>query len=243
MKIAGLTDPGRTRESNEDAIAFDEKTGFLVVADGVGGHAGGETASAMAVEAFRAGFHYRTSLDKRDPGEETEFLRHLIEKANRAIHARSREPRFAEMGSTVVALSLARGAVAVAHVGDSRAYRFRKGKIQRLTRDHSMADAKRGFGLFQKSEEEVRRDPLRHVVLRALGHEPDVACDAASHTTRPGDLYLLCTDGLHDAITEQDMAAALTEKGEDLPAAAAALVALANRNGGQDNITVGIARI
>ncbi|MCU0722291.1 MAG: protein phosphatase 2C domain-containing protein, partial [Planctomycetes bacterium] len=204
MKIAGRTDPGRVRARNEDALAFDEKTGFLAVADGVGGHAGGATASAMAVEAFRAGFRYRTAVDKRDPEEEKEFLRHLIEKANRAIHARSREPRYAEMGSTLVALSAARAAVAVAHVGDSRAYRFRKGKISRLTRDHSMADARRGFGLFRRSEEEVRRDPMRHVVLRALGHEADVACDAAVHPVRPGDVFLLCTDGLHDALTEKD---------------------------------------
>jgi protein phosphatase len=241
MNIAGLTDPGRVRDGNEDAIAFDEKTGFLVVADGVGGHAGGETASAMAVEAFRLGFRYRTSFEKRDGAEEKEFLRHLIEKANRAIHARSREPRYAEMGSTVVALSAARGAVAVAHVGDSRAYRVRKGKILRLTRDHSMADAKRGFGLFRRSEEEVRRDPLRHVVLRALGHEPDVSCDTAVHAARAGDVFLLCTDGLHDMIGEKDMAWIVSEKGADLPAAAAALVALANRNGGPDNVTVGLA--
>jgi protein phosphatase len=240
MKIAGLTDPGRVRDANEDAIAFDEKTGYLVVADGVGGHAGGETASAMAVEAFRLGFRYRTSFEKRDGPEEKEFLRHIIEKANRAIHVRSREPRFAEMGSTVVALSVAKGAVAVAHVGDSRAYRFRKGKVSRLTRDHSMADAKRGFGLFRRSEEEVRRDPLRHVVLRALGHEPEVACDAAVHAARAGDVYILCTDGLHDMVTEKDMAWIIAENAEDLPAAAAALVALANRNGGPDNVTVGL---
>jgi protein phosphatase len=240
MKLAGRTDTGLVRTHNEDALTFDNQAGVLVVADGVGGHAKGETAAAMAVDVFREGFRYRTGFETRDPKEEREFISHLVEKANRMIHRVTSRPGFRDMGTTLVVLSAARHAVVIGHVGDSRAYRFRRGKLKRLTRDHSVADSKRLFGLFARPEEEHRRDPLRNVVLRALGPEPEVTSEVAAHTRKKGDLYLLCTDGLSDYVSEKDMAWTLQEKAGDLDAAAAALIDLANRNGGHDNVTVGL---
>ncbi|MHC4600777.1 MAG: PP2C family protein-serine/threonine phosphatase, partial [Planctomycetota bacterium] len=205
MRTAGRTDTGIVRTHNEDAIAFIEQAGVLVLADGVGGHAGGETAAAMAVEVFRKAFRYRTNFERRDPREEKEFLEQLVAKANQAVHRIASKPGLTDLGTTLVAISAARGAVAVAHVGDSRAYLYRRGKLKRITRDHSVADSKRVFGFFKRSEEDHRRDPLRNVVLRALGPEPKVKSDVAVFSRKAGDLFLLCTDGLSDYVSEKDM--------------------------------------
>jgi serine/threonine protein phosphatase PrpC len=240
VKTAGRTDTGLVRTNNEDAIVFNEKTGVLVVCDGVGGHAGGETAAAMAVSVFREGYRHRAGFEQRDPREEAEFLRQLIDRANGAIHRIASKPGLTEMGTTLVALSAARNSVVVAHVGDSRAYRFRRGKLKRLTRDHSVSESKKWLGIFPRSEEDHRRDPLRNVVLRALGPEPDVTSEVAIHNRKPGDIFLLCTDGLSDYVSTKDVVWTLQEKGEDLKAAANALIDIANRNGGHDNITVGL---
>ncbi|MHC5039980.1 MAG: PP2C family protein-serine/threonine phosphatase [Planctomycetota bacterium] len=240
MKAAGRTDTGLVRAHNEDAIAFDDKAGVLVVADGVGGHAGGETAAVMAVSVFREAFRFRSAYDKRDSREEKEFLEHLVDKANFAIHRITSRPGLKEMGTTLVALSAARNSVVVAHVGDSRAYLYRRGKLKRLTRDHSVVESKKIFGLFPRSEEAQRRDPLRNVVLRALGPDPRVHSEVTVHGRKRGDLFLLCTDGLTDYVSEKDIQWAIEERGDDLDAAALAMIDLANRNGGHDNITVGL---
>jgi len=242
VKIAGRTDTGIVRTRNEDAFATHEEAGLLVVADGVGGQAGGETAASMAVSVFREGFRNRPAWDRRDPDEETAFLEYLLEKANRAIYKVASKPSAPDMATTLVALSAARRSVAVLHVGDSRAYRFRRGRLKRVTSDHSVAESKRLFGLFSRSEEERRRDPLRHVVLRALGQHPEVKCDVRKVRRRAGDLFLLCTDGLSDYVSEKDIAWTLGDKGEDLQAACDALVDLANKSGGHDNITAGLIR-
>ncbi|MHC4777495.1 MAG: PP2C family protein-serine/threonine phosphatase [Planctomycetota bacterium] len=240
MRTAGRTDTGLVRKHNEDALAFDEKAGVLVVADGVGGHAGGETAAAMAVEVFRQAFKFRTNYEIREAKEEKEFIEQLVVKANLAVHRVASKPGLTDLGTTLVAISAARKAVVIAHVGDSRAYLFRKGKLKRLTRDHSVADSKRVFGFFRRPEEEHRRDPLRNVVLRALGPDPKVKSDVALFSRKAGDLFLLCTDGLSDYVSEKDIVWTLTEKEGGLEGAAEALIGLANRNGGHDNITVGL---
>lgn len=241
MKIAGLTDTGLKRSHNEDAIAFDPAQGWLVVADGVGGHAGGETAATLAVAVFKEAYTYRGGWEGRDLAEEEEFLELLVGKANRAIHKQASIPKYAAMGTTIVALGACRKGVALVHVGDSRAYLFRRGKLKRLTRDHSYADSKRRFGFFSRNEEEHRRDPLRNVVLRALGPEATVKCDVNRHGWKRGDVFLLCTDGLSDYVSSKDMSWTLSDKGDDLEGAAKTLIDLANRNGGHDNITVGLA--
>ena len=241
MKISGLSDRGLVRSHNEDAMAFDETIGYLVVADGVGGHAAGETAAMMAVEVFKEAYRFRAAYERRPPSEEKEFLELLSAKANMAIHKMSKTPSLAEMGTTIVALSACKGFVAVMHVGDSRAYLFRNKRLKRITADHSFADARRVFGLFRRSDEEIRRDPLRNVVLRALGPEPEVKCDVALHRVKPGDVFLLCSDGLSDYVSEKTISWTMSEKGADLAAAAEALVGLANANGGHDNVTVGLA--
>lgn len=242
MRTAGRTDTGLVRTHNEDAFAADEEAGILVVADGVGGHVAGDTAAVMAVAVFQEGYKFRRNPDQRDPAEEAEYLTLLIARANRAIHKVSNRPGLADMGTTLVAVSAARGSVVVAHVGDSRAYRFRRGRLKRLTRDHSFADRGRLFGLLKRPEEAHRRDPLRNVVLRALGPDPEVKSETSIVGRKAGDLFLLCTDGLSDYVSEHDIVWALKEKGADLDAAADALVDLANRNGGHDNVTVGLVR-
>jgi serine/threonine protein phosphatase PrpC len=242
VKIAGRTDTGIVRTRNEDAFACNEQAGLLVVADGVGGQSGGQTAASLAVSVFREGFKNRPAWDHRDPDEEAEFLEFLLDKANRAIYKIASKPSAPDMATTLVALSAARRSVAVLHVGDSRAYLYRRARLKRITSDHSIAESKKVFGIFSRSEEARRRDPMRHMVLRALGQNPEVRCDVRKVRRKPGDVFLLCTDGLSDYVSEKDIAWTLGDKGEDLQAACDALVSLANRSGGHDNITAGLIR-
>jgi protein phosphatase len=224
---AALTDPGRVRRRNEDSFVCEPP--LFAVADGMGGAQAGEIASRIAATAFReAG-----SADTADPGAR---LRSIIQEANRRIYARAaRDPEVAGMGTTVTAALLAGDAVAVGHVGDSRAYRIRDGVLEQLTDDHSLvADLVRSGRL---SPEEAELHPQRSVITRALGTDPAVEVDSFSIEASPGDVYLLCSDGLTTMVDEETVLAAVSS-GSDLAAAARILVDAANREGGEDNVTV-----
>ncbi len=225
------TDTGRQRRDNEDS-AF-ARAPVFVVADGMGGAQAGEVASRIAVEAFEQGLP--------DSGSPEERLASRVREANQQIYERSRADRGrAGMGTTLTAAYVDDTHVAIAHVGDSRAYMFRDGSLQRLTQDHSLVDelVRRG----KLTEEQAAEHPQRSIITRALGPEPDVEVDTWTYPARAGDVVLLCSDGLTSMISETRVAAILAAH-ENLEEAADALIREANEAGGRDNITVVLFRL
>ena len=225
------TDTGRQRRDNEDS-AF-ARAPVFVVADGMGGAQAGEVASRIAVEAFEHGLP--------DSGSPEERLATRAREANQQIYERSRADRGrAGMGTTLTAAYVDDTHVAIAHVGDSRAYLFRDGTLQRLTQDHSLVDelVRRG----KLTEEQAAEHPQRSIITRALGPEPDVEVDTWTYPARAGDVVLLCSDGLTSMISEDRVKATLAEH-ENLDDAADALIREANEAGGRDNITVVLFRL
>ncbi len=220
------TDTGRQRSENEDSLFV--RAPIFVVADGMGGAQAGEVASKTAADAF----------DRDLPeGPPERFLRETIEEANRRIHELARDdPSKAGMGTTITAAIVdAQGEeVGIGHVGDSRAYRLRRGKLERLTRDHSLVEEMRRKG--QITDAQAEDHPQRSIITRALGPEPDVEVDLQTVPASPGDLFLLCSDGLTTMVSEDRIAAVLSAAGS-MREAVRTLVEEANGAGGRDNIT------
>jgi serine/threonine protein phosphatase PrpC len=233
LRIAGATDVGRVRRINQDAYGYfpDEDRGevLLVVADGLGGHRGGEVASLMAVEAL--GARIRDGND--DPGRR---LKSAIDGANQEILEVAREDRDLEgMGTTIVCLLLVDNRPAVvAHVGDSRLYRLRGEAFTAITEDHSLVATLLREGVL--NEEEAKRDPRRNQILRALGVRDEIEVEVADIRPVAGDRYLLCSDGLH-GLVDDDETKRLLAVDDDPAEAAGNLIAAANSAGGNDNIT------
>jgi PPM family protein phosphatase len=225
------TDTGRQRRDNEDAAYA--RAPVFVVADGMGGAQAGEVASRIAIEAFEQGLP--------DDGSPEERLASRVREANHQIYERSRADRGrAGMGTTLTAAYVDDAHVAIAHVGDSRAYLFRDGTLQRLTQDHSLVDelVRRG----KLTEEQAAEHPQRSIITRALGPEPDVEVDTWTYPARAGDVILLCSDGLTSMISEERVREIL-ESQHNLEAVADALINEANEAGGRDNITVVLFRL
>jgi len=220
------TDTGRQRHANEDA--YYARAPVFVVADGMGGARAGEVASQAATDAF----------DRELPEAPAEqILRETIEAANREIHELARQdPSRAGMGTTITAAIVNPEAdeVSIGHVGDSRAYRFRAGKLERLTRDHSLVEEMRRKG--QLTDEQAEDHPQRSIITRALGPERQVEVDVQTVQARPGDVFLLSSDGLTTMIDDKRIAR-LLNGASSMDAAVRALVDEANRAGGRDNIT------
>ena len=225
------TDTGRQRRENEDsAIA---RAPMFVVADGMGGARAGEVASQIAIESFQRGLP--------DSGNSEEQLAERVREANRAIYDRaSQEPDLSGMGTTLTAAYVLDSEVAIAHVGDSRAYLFRDGELRRLTQDHSLVGELVARG--KLTEEQAAEHPQRSIITRALGIEREVEVDTWSHPVRAGDIVLLCSDGLTSMISEERVAEALAGA-PALEEAASRLIAEANAAGGRDNITVVLFRL
>jgi protein phosphatase len=234
---AAATDTGQIRAANQDsygAFTDADHARLFVVADGMGGHRGGETASRIAVETIGEVFR------RSEEGPEA-TLRDAFQAANQRIwQAAQEDADLHGMGTTGVALLLLPGEpLWLAHVGDSRAYRFRRGVLELLTVDHSMVEHMRERGLL--TEEEAEHHPERNVILRSLGVQPTVEVDIASVATEPGDQFLLCSDGLSSVVPAAEIAAVLERH---RPAdAARLLVDLANQRGGPDNVTVQVVQI
>jgi PPM family protein phosphatase len=235
------SDTGCVREMNEDsglyhkpseADALASKGVLLVVADGMGGHSAGEVASKMAVDLV-----LRLYYDS--PSAAPDALREAVEEANREIHAASLEDESRRgMGTTCTALAILGGEGFAAHVGDSRLYMLRGGKIYLLTEDHSAVMEMVKLGLITMDEARTHED--KNVILRALGTSPEVEVSTLTpFPVRAGDRYLLCSDGLYDLVTDEEMERELTAS-EDIHAAGERLIAIAKARGGHDNITVGI---
>ncbi len=221
------TDTGRQRQANEDS--FLARSPLFVVADGMGGAQAGEVASMTAVKAFEGGL---------PDGDLEEALENSIGLANRTIHDQAHaDESLAGMGTTITAASVdSEGEqVVIGHVGDSRAYRLRDGILQRLTRDHSLVEEMRRRG--QITEEQAEDHPQRSIITRALGPEPEVEVDIQSVPSEPGDLFMLCSDGLTTMVGDERIKKLITDS-TTLEAATRALVDEANRAGGRDNITV-----
>ncbi|MBV9421416.1 MAG: Stp1/IreP family PP2C-type Ser/Thr phosphatase [Solirubrobacterales bacterium] len=230
-ETAWKTDTGRQRKDNEDN-AF-ARAPIFVVADGMGGAQAGEVASRIAIEAFEQGLPDRGSAEER--------LADRVREANRRIYERSRsEHERAGMGTTLTAAYVDDAHLAIAHVGDSRAYRFRDGSLERLTQDHSLVEE---LVRQQKlTPEQAAEHPQRSIITRALGPEPDVEVDTWTYAARGGDILLLCSDGLTSMVSEERVAEIIASS-ESLQRAADELVDEANEAGGRDNITVVLFRL
>ncbi len=229
---AGTTDAGRKRRRNEDS--FVREPPLFAVADGMGGAQAGEVASRLAAAAFRE-FH---EADERDPEERVAAI---IQEANRRIYERARSDAQASgMGTTITAALVSGGSVAIGHVGDSRAYRLRGGRLEQLTEDHSLvADLVRSGRL---TPEEADAHPQRSVITRALGTDLEVDVDTFTVEAEADDVFVLCSDGLTTMVDDEDIARTVANA-DSLEHATKALVKAANRAGGEDNVTVVLFRL
>ena len=230
MKVFVQTDVGRVRPINEDSYYLPrEGERFCAIADGMGGHNAGEIASAMAVRVFSGEMRMCRWIDGAS-------MRRAVERANSAVHARSRcVEQYSGMGTTFTALALGNGSAYIAHVGDSRIYRLRGGRLEQITQDHSLVEELVRARIITR--EEARTHPRRNIITRALGTQGDNAPDLLAADRKTGDLWLLCTDGLTGMVSDGDIARTLKET-DDLDAAADSLLAQALDAGGRDNVTL-----
>jgi len=239
----GITDVGLKRGHNEDNYLINEELNLFVVADGMGGHAGGEYASAIAVNTVEEIVSSMAvgAEDGTDPTELTrQKLSHAIRLSGRRIFEKAREQtEFHGMGTTVVVVLVENGNAFVAHVGDSRVYLLRDGAIEQVTEDHSLIAEKIRHGLI--TPEEAKSHRMRNVITRSLGYQEDVEVDLTVRAIRRGDQYLLCSDGLSGHVDDEEMANLMLANSPQN--AARKLVILACDRGGDDNITTVIARV
>ncbi|MEO0463957.1 MAG: protein phosphatase 2C domain-containing protein [Pseudomonadota bacterium] len=232
MMSVGQTHPGLVRDRNEDSFFADAPNCFWVVADGMGGHSGGDQASEAITQLMRI-----TQLPSAFvPSSHT--LSDAIYSANQAIWERSQELG-EQMGSTIVTLYVREGRYAIMWVGDSRAYLLRRGELARLSRDHSQVQAMVDAGTL--SEEEAEEHPMAHVLSRALGVAPQVDIDATAGSVRPGDVFLLCSDGLTGLVSDAEISDIVNSTTID--DAVEELLELVMERGAPDNVTIVLAEV
>jgi protein phosphatase len=238
----GATDPGKKRANNEDALFLNDQLGLYAVADGIGGSEGGEVASRIAVETLAEAMPDLLGEKDRTPPKarvctdapSLSALKEAFTLANRAIdQQRSQDPGLANMGTTLTTLLLRDKQAFIAHIGDSRAYLFRAGKLLQLTADHSFVAEQVRAGTF--TLEQARSSPYRHMITRALGIAGDAKADLTNHALQEDDRFLLCTDGLTEMVADADIGRALATSSPQ--EAVQKLLAAANERGGVDNIT------
>ncbi|MEW6694701.1 putative protein phosphatase 2C-type [Tepidimonas thermarum] len=233
LLFTAATDTGRLRPNNEDAVLTDAELGLAVLADGMGGYQAGEVASRLCCEAVQ------TSL-RADDGPAGaalgERLRRAIEAANQTVYDHARHyPAYRGMATTVVAVLIDGARLAVGHVGDSRLYRLRQGQLVGLTRDHTLVQEQVDAGVLSAAA--ARAAQHRNLVTRAVGVAPWVDITLTEHVIAPGDTYLLCSDGLHDGLTDAEITRILCRAGPPAQTVQA-LIDAANAAGGHDNIAV-----
>lgn len=236
------TDPGLVRGNNEDSVTFDAASGLAVLADGMGGYNAGEVASAMATTFIRSELgRWLTEAGQQTAARDVRRAMEICaDHANRAIfNAANANPQYAGMGTTLVVAVFQGERLMLGHIGDSRCYRLREGLLTRITRDHSLLQEQLDAGLI--TLEEAAGSLHKNLITRALGVEDAVLLEVNEHRTVPGDLYLLCSDGLSDMMDEEDIAAILRTDAA-LPQMATRLIDNANANGGRDNISVLLAQ-
>ena len=249
INFAELSDTGRVRDHNEDAIRSDPDIGLMVLADGMGGYNAGEVASGIAVQivtdmaiegAERQG---RDDIDSHSGlMRQSIVLRDAVYRANKIIFQTAKSQTHCEgMGTTIVACMFFDNKISVAHVGDSRAYRLRDGDLVQLTLDHSLLQELVDRGFY--SAEEAQRSTNRNYVTRALGVEPTVEVEVHEHDVLPQDIYLLCSDGLPDMVEDEDIHLTISTFNASLDVVGQQLVELANDHGGRDNVSVMLAQV
>ena len=249
LEFASATDPGRVRSHNEDSIGLEPDIGLAILADGMGGYNAGEVASGIAVEVVRA--EIRLALNGRTlhaihpaTGQtEAERIAHEhATRANSSIFETARsQPQYAGMGTTLVVTLFFDNRICVAHIGDSRLYRLRGETFEQITRDHSLLQEQIDSGMITREAAKLSNN--KNLVTRALGIDAEVDTEVHVYETKPGDTYLLCSDGLSDMVGDEDMQLTLTSLQANLQLAAEQLVQQANDNGGRDNISVILVRV
>jgi protein phosphatase len=242
IKAFGLSDVGRRRENNQDSLLIEPERRLFAVADGMGGHAAGEIASHMAIEALSETLD-RSSWNGNDaPRTVASALEHAFAEGNRRIcESVVARGEWRGMGTTIVAMIALDDRAVIGHVGDSRAYLLRSGTLRRLTHDHSWVSEQVRMGLM--TDEEAHRHPMRNIVTRALGNRPALDVDIIEADARPADVFLLCSDGLNSMLTDDEIHRTLMGHVKDPESACRRLVELANSKGGEDNITVIVCRV
>ncbi len=244
-----VSDTGKVREHNEDAIAADMEVGLLVLADGMGGYNAGEVASGIAVRTITS--MVQEGVDREDRGDldahsgmvrQSIILRDAIARANKIIYQTAQsQPQCEGMGTTIVACLFHDNRVSIAHVGDSRLYRLRDGRFEQMTMDHSLLQELVDRGFY--SPEEAQRATNRNYVTRALGVEPSVEIEIREDEVFQDDIYVLCSDGLSDMVEDEDIHLTISTFSANLDMVGKQLIQLTNDNGGRDNVSVIIARV
>jgi serine/threonine protein phosphatase PrpC len=245
LEVASATHPGKVRSHNEDSIAADAEVGLAVLADGMGGYNAGEVASGIAVAMIAAELKKVLADNKADALDDSGAERLLGEhamKANAAIYqAAQNQAQYSGMGTTLVVALWYDNRMAVGHIGDSRLYRLRGDVLEQVTRDHSLLQEQIDSGMITR--EQARYSQNKNLVTRAVGIDPEVDAELHTYPVQPGDIYLLCSDGLSDMVTDEDIQHTLSSLRANLPLAAEHLVQQANDNGGRDNISVILVRV
>ena len=240
---AGASDIGQKRKTNQDSICIYPKRHFFAVSDGMGGHNGGDIASQMSVEIFPK------YLDEQaDRMSASSLLENLVKHVNDAIYEHGQKNEELQgMGTTVSAILFDGSTANIANVGDSRTYLVSKGRIYQLTRDHSLVQEKLNLGIYDR--EGAAKDPQKNVLIRTVGFEPEVEVDIYHYKVTRNDLFLVCSDGLHGKVSDEDILYIINKRipapaqatQEELDQAVKDLIEQANLNGGQDNISVVLA--
>ena len=249
LEIVTATDSGMVRSHNEDSIVADASSGFVILADGMGGYNAGEVASGIAAAMLSTGL--KQVLDGADPGSiepesgETlavKILGEQIAGANASIYqAAKSQPQYSGMGTTLVVGLFYDNRLSVAHIGDSRLYRLRGDEFKQITRDHSLLQEQIDSGMI--TEEMARFSQNRNLVTRALGIDNEVEPEIHTYEVEVGDVYLLCSDGLNDMVEDDEIQLTLSSLQANLQLASQQLVQMANDNGGRDNVSVILVRI
>ena len=237
------TDTGRARSNNEDSVAIDEWSSLVVLADGMGGYNAGEVASSMATSFIKSELG-RWLSEAAGTATDTDVRRAMeicVDNANRAIfNSANSNPRYSGMGTTLVLGVFRENRLLLGHVGDSRGYRLRAGRLTQITHDHSLLQEQIDAGLI--TAEQAAFSANKNLVTRAVGVEDTVLLEIHQHDVLPGDVYVLCSDGLTDMLDDETIAQ-LLQRCDLLPEAATALIDAANDAGGKDNISVVLARV
>lgn len=246
LQFVSKTDTGLVRSHNEDAVELAAKDQIAVLADGMGGYNAGEVASGIATMMFRQTLERR--LQNINPALRIRgrMLKEMMVEAavaanQKILQVANEEPQFSGMGTTLVAALFYHEKIVLAHVGDSRAYRYRQGNLKQLTRDHSQLQEQIDAGLV--SPEWARFAPNKNLITRALGVAPRIEVDTNHHALENDDIYLLCSDGLSDMLSGEQMMALFEAHAKNISRLCECLVEEANNNGGRDNISVILAKV
>ncbi len=249
LEIVNHTDVGLRRPHNEDSTITDSRNGLVILADGMGGYKAGEVASALAVTEILHGVTDGLKKLKKGQIDENSGFTHesllvkdtVIKTNSRIFNTAKVDPQCQGMGTTIVVGLFHDNILSVAHVGDSRVYRLRNNELQQITKDHSLIQELIDRGLY--TPEEAHANTPKNLVTRAMGIEADVDVDVAEEAVLPGDIYLLCSDGLNDMVDDEEIHLTLSKYSANLVQTAKQLVDFANKRGGKDNTSVILVRI